>query len=302
LDFFKGQIKENWAFNFWNGYWNERKRKIAFDFTMATFCFILGFLFTGFSLDFDNPFYLQNKNLLLLIGPMAGLVTLGAKDWLKKPNWKTRVSALVLVGIFVAFLHNDPMIGVYLIGMGLFYVFASQHKFFKPLFVILLILPVAANIYFQVKTKNYGHFKNQFIQYVISTDNKTPIITNNFVYFSRKILLEDLPSQPENLRKVADWNKIMGQNPSEFKVFIYKYYRHAYPDEQEFINAFEKWISTSSFQIVEEFEDEWIKTRTFKKMSAEGLLGTFLSPCGKDSVYIEANSEFITWRAIASCQ
>ncbi|MCL6258857.1 hypothetical protein M3O96_07160 [Aquiflexum sp. TKW24L] len=254
------------------------------------------------TLEFYNPIYINPRHLIILVGPLSVLVAMGAKGWLKEPDWKIRISVLIALGVFVAFLLNDLKMGAYLTGMGMFYVFASENKFFKPVFVLLMIIPVVASFYFQVQTKNYSHFKNNFNQYVLATDSQIPIITNNFVYFSKEVLLGDLPYQPENLCQVSDWNKVMGQSPGEFKVFIYKYYRHAYPAEQEFITSLESWISSSTFQIVDEFEDEWIQTRTFRKKTVEGLLHSFLSPGSEYPVDIEADTEFIAESAIAACQ
>ena len=280
----------------------KSKDKIVFEFTMAALCLLIGFWFMSSTLEFYNPIYLNPRHLIILVGPLSVLIAIAAGDWLKKPNWKARISTLIALGIFVAFFHDDLKMGAYLTGMGLLYIFASDHKFFKPAFVLLMIFPVVASIYFQFQTKNYQHFKNQFNQYVLTTDNQTPIITNNFVYFSREVLLGELPSPPDNLYQVEDWAKIINQNPDEFKVFIYKYYQHAYPAEQEFINSFESWVSTSSFQITEEFEDEWIQTRTYRNISGEGLLQTFLSPCSENPVYIEPYAKFISGSSVAACQ
>jgi hypothetical protein len=269
---------------------------------MAALCLIIGFCFMSSTLELYNPIYLNPKHLLILVGPLSVLVALRGKEWIKEPNWKTKVTALAGLGFFIAFLHNDITMGAYITGVGLFYIVASGYKFFKPVFVLLMLLPVIASIYFQVNTKNYPYFKNQINQYVISTDDQVPIITNNFVYFRRDILFEEFPAIPENLYKVADWNKIIDQNPKEFKVFIYKYYQHAYPDEGEFISNFEAWMSSSSFQIVEEFEDDWIQTKTFRKVSHEILLHSFSPACSEDSVDIETDSEFVPWSTVSAGQ
>jgi hypothetical protein len=266
---------------------------------MAAFCLITGFSLLSLTLEFYDSIFSNSKYLLLIFGPLSVLVALGDKSWIKEPNWKTKVTALVGLGLFIAFLHNDAIMGAYLTGIGLIYIVASEHKFFKPVFVLLLLLPVFGSVYFQVYTKNFPHFKNHFIRYVLETENEVPIITNNFVFFRREILFEEFPAVPENLHKVADWNKIVDKNPKEFKVFVYKYYRHAYPDEGQFISNFEKWMTTSSFQIVEEFEDDWIQTRTFRKTSQEVLLHTLSSSCGEDSVDIEADPKLISGSSIA---
>lgn len=269
---------------------------------MAVLCLIIRFYFMSYGSDLYNPNYLNPKHLIILVGSLSVLMALGIKDWIKEPNWKIKVIALAGLGFFIAILHNDVTMGAYITGVGLFYIVASEHKFFKPVFVLLMLLPVIASIYFQVHTKNYAFFKNQFNQYVLATDDQVPIITNNFVYFRRNILFEEFPTIPENLFKVADWNKIIDQNPKEFKVFIYKYYQNAYPEEGGFISNFEAWMSTSSFQIVEEFEDDWIQTKTFRKVSHEILLHSFSPACSEDSVDIETDSEFIPWSTVSAGQ
>jgi hypothetical protein len=269
---------------------------------MDALCLIIGFCFMSSSLELYSPTYLNAKHLLYLVGPLSVLVALGGRVRINEPNWKTKVAALAGLGFFISFIHNDIQMGAYLTGVGLFYIIASEHKFFKPVFVLLILFPVVASIYFQVHTKNYPHFKNHFNQYVLATDNQVPIITNNFVYFRREILFEDFPITPENLYKVADWSKIIEQNPKEFKVFIYKYYKHSYPDEGAFISNFETWMSNSSFKIVEEFEDDWIQTKTFRKVSQEILLHSFSPACSEDSIYIKADSEFIPWSTVSAGQ
>lgn len=280
----------------------KTKEKIVFGFTMATLCLIFGFWFMGTTLEFYNPIHFNLRYLIILVGPLSFWVAMDSKDWTNKPNWKSRFAVLIALGIFVAFILNDPKMGAYLTGMGMLYVFVSDHKLFKPVFSLLLIFPVVASIYFQIQTKNYPHFKKQFSEYVLSTDSQVPIITNNFVYFSKEVLLGELTSPPDNLSQVSDWDNIMKQKPDVFKVFIYKYYLHAYPDEEEFFSSFDLWLSTSPYKTVEEFEDEWIHTKTFRKIPREGLFQTFLSPCSENPVDIETNPEFISGGTVAACQ
>ncbi len=269
---------------------------------MTALCLILGYCFMSSTFELYNPIFLNQEHLISLIGSFSVLAAMGAKEWRNKPNWKSISAVIVALGISVAFLLEDPKMGAYLTGMGLLYVFVSDYKLFKPVFVLLLILPVVASFYFQIQTKNYPHFKKHFNEYVLSTESQVPILTNNFVFLSREVLLSELPSPPENLFQVEDWNKTMDQNPDMFKIFIYKYYRHAYPDEQEFISSFDLWLSTSPYKTVEEFEDDWIHTKTFRKIPKEELFQSLLSPCGKDPVDIETYPEFISGGSIAACQ
>ena len=278
------------------------KEKIVFEFAMAALCLIFGFWFMSSSLEFYNPIYMNPRHLIILVGPLSVLVAMSAKDWINKPHWKIRISVLIALGIFVGFILKDLKMAAYITGMGLLFIFFSDHQLFKPAFVLLMIFPVVASIYFQIETKNYPHFKEQFNQYVSSTDTQTPIITNNFVYSSREILLSDAPALPKNLCQVGDWEKIMSQNPGVFKLFVYKYYQHAYPEEQEFLTSFDSWLSTSTYKIVEEFEDDWIQTKTFRIISSEGLFQSFLSPCSENPVDIESYPEFISGSTIAACQ
>lgn len=278
------------------------EEKFVFEFTMIALCWVLGFCVMSSAWGLSNPIFLNHEHFLFFFGPMSVLAAIGANEWRNKPNCKSRFAVLVALGIFVAFFLEDPKMGGYLTGMGLLYVFVSDHKLFKPVFVLLLILPVAASFYFQIQTKNYPHFKKHLNEYVLSTENHVPILTNNFVFLSSEELLSELPSAPENLFRVADWNKTMDQNPDMFKIFIYKYYRHAYPDEQEFISSFDLWLSTSPYKTVEVFEDDWIHTKTFRKFPKEELFQSLLSPCGEDPVDIETYPEFISGSSVTACQ
>ena len=101
-----------------------------------------------------------------------------------------------------------------------------------------------------------------------NTENQKVILVNNFIDFSKEVLLDGDPMAQSKLAGIEKIDSIQSLNPSKIQVMIYRYYQHAYPKEQVDVDALEKWLSTE-FVLLEEKEKDQIWVRSFERKSTQ---------------------------------
>ncbi|ERM81222.1 hypothetical protein P872_20260 [Rhodonellum psychrophilum GCM71 = DSM 17998] len=242
----------------------KSQKPILFEFALTVGCLVLGFWFMTSTLDFYNPIYLNPRHLIVLIGPLSVLIAMGVSDWMSNKIWINWLSILFILGAAIAlWLHDFKMSG-YLLAFGLAVFFLKTTKQKTVAIAILLLLPVLASIRHQGQIKNYNHFIKAFNETILNNENENLILINNFVYLSKDILLPELEIAKKKLVALENIDRVKTEKPDEFELFVYKYYLHAYPSEQEDIKAFEDWAKTQNYLIVDEKEDQWILSRRYK--------------------------------------
>src|SRR5690606_2700769 len=107
--------------------------------------------------------------------------------------------------------------------------------------------------YYQHQLKNYPHFFQTFQSNVSQASEASPLLTNEFIVYSKDILLNQ-PQVQAPLHSLYHLESFKMSPPQTFTLLVYNYYRHAFPDEQRYIDKAEKWIE-ENYQLVSSTED-----------------------------------------------
>jgi hypothetical protein len=180
-------------------------------------------------------------------------------------TWILRIGILFFIGSGIAILLLDFKIAAHLLAFGLVLVFLKPSKLKITAIAILLLIPILASIVHQGQIKNYSHFIKNFKNTVLNNEKQHIIIVNDFVHFSKDLLLPYQEKEKCNLVSVENLAPLQESKPDEFQLFLYKYYLHAYPLESESIEDFENWAKSQNYEVIDEKEDSWILVRKYKK-------------------------------------
>ncbi|MDN3667803.1 hypothetical protein QWY93_00410 [Echinicola jeungdonensis] len=242
----------------------QSRNNIHFAFSLTSTCLILGFWFMTSTMAFYNPIYLNPRHLIIFIGPLSANIALGSQDWLKNAFWKNLCSLLIFIGAIIILFSDLKMAAFYgAIALVLFLV-PSQFKWIS--FAVLLIIPSILAANYQKSLKNYPHLKEEFQKLADQSDIHQPLLTHTFLAQSQSILLEN----NTNIHSIHSMERaplLLGKIPLQFNLLIYKYYKHAYPDEERALQNTLKLIQSLGYTTVVKREDKWIKILRFKNVT-----------------------------------
>ncbi|MBD8487160.1 hypothetical protein IFO69_00230 [Echinicola sp. CAU 1574] len=275
----------------------KNKRDLSLIFAFSSICLILGFWFMSTSFSYYNPIYLNPRHLIILLVPFSVNIALESKRWMDNFFWNRFCSLWIAFGGFIALGALDWKLGTYYI------LFAGALLLCpKPIktvsLVILLILPTFISVGYQKHLKNYPHLKEEFTKAMEKSRSSFPLVTHDFLLKSRGVITGNYNKAPHALALDGLKEKVrLDQQPEEFQVFIYKYYKHAYPEEVGFVNEVNRITENNHYVPVNIFEDKWIKITHFKRVSP-------LSPFSNSeySINIEPYSELFSWSSIDTGQ
>lgn len=219
----------------------KNRKSNAFIFSIALIFIMLGFWFMSSTLAFYNPIYLNPRHLIIVIPILAYLIGKGWGKWQHSTSWKTGITSLLAVGILLSFLNSDLKMAAFH-GLLALPVWIKKPKLQTLTLGIILIVPAMYSIYFQKNLKQYDNLIDTLTIELQSTDSKGFIYTHSFLDFSKELLF---PGQEEWQSKIIPLYKFPENDinlPPKFKVVIYDYFQHAYPDEQRDINAINLWL------------------------------------------------------------
>ncbi|MFD2037482.1 ArnT family glycosyltransferase [Belliella marina] len=239
--------------------------RIAFEFALALVCLMLGFWFMSTSLELYNPIYLNPRHLIILIPILAVLIGYGCKYWLENDVAGVYWGIGVLQGAVIGLLVGDFKNGLFLLVFGLVMILLGG-KFLwlkKTAICCMLLAAVVFSFSYQRQLKNYPHFIHQF-ESAIDTSQEL-LVVNNFVHFSREVLLPYNQSHQERLLAVEDTGTFGKRSPGTFGLFIYKYYKHAYPKETPDIEEFLQLTEKMGYEMIGKKEDKWVVFYSFSK-------------------------------------
>ncbi|PRY90350.1 ArnT family glycosyltransferase [Mongoliibacter ruber] len=232
------------------------------EMALAFVCLMLGFWFMSSTLEFYNPIYLNPRHLTILVPASAVLIAFGYSEWKRYKFW---IFLLLILGAFISILTRDFTMTAYLLGFALVFFFLLSKPFFKIAISIILILPVILSVAYQNQNKNFKKFKYILNDSLQNVNNKEYIIINDFVFFSKNLIIspENLASSTvKNLKFDIDFVLDKGQ---PFRLFVYKYYRHAYPDEERYLEELSSKARLSGYKKKVLYEDQWVEVQVFVK-------------------------------------
>ena len=241
--------------------WKSQEKK-GLEFSLALVCLMLGFWFMSTNFRFYNPLYLNPRHLIILVPILAYLIALGWKEIWNSPRFKQFVLGGMALGILVSMIQQDWKMVLFQVAL-LAILFWNNAKLREISLALLLLFPVLKSITYQQELKAYPDFLNS-LQEVIQEDS-SPILVNNFVHFSREVLLPENTIGQGLLLPIEKLDSLKTLLPSEFRVFLYDYYLHAYPKEQEDVDRLEVWLEQNAEMTQEEKSGKnWVRSFTKK--------------------------------------
>ncbi len=228
----------------------RNKSSHAFPFAISLICILVGFWFMSSTLEFYNPIYLNPRHLIILIPILAYLIGFGWEKWQNRKRWKFWIFVLLALGVGIALLLSDwKMAAFHALLIG---VFAIKNQKIRLIgLTAILLIPAMYSIYYQHRLKQYATLTETLQEETQITENKTPIYTHSFIDFSKEILLSNDSRAQELIIPLYQYPGNPALFPQRLKVLIYDYYRHAYPDEQEDIDAISSWLN-DNYRLLEE--------------------------------------------------
>ncbi|GAA0880200.1 hypothetical protein GCM10009119_31700 [Algoriphagus jejuensis] len=239
---------------------NPRSPEVEFGLAFLSLLCCFWFMSTNF--QFYNPLYLNPRHLIILIPVLAFLISLGWQEWQSNPRLRWWLIVLIQFGVVISLVQLDwKMAGFQtLVGGVLIWKNLPMNKWILG---AVLLVPALASIYYQGQVKAYPEFINSLRKEVKNTGNQPPILTNNFVHFSREVLFPNDPKAQELLLPIEKLDSLAPILPLEFRVYLYDYYRHAYPKEQEDIDRLEIFLQNHC-RLIEEERKGKIWNRSFR--------------------------------------
>lgn len=231
------------------------------EFSMAFICLIVCFWFMSTSFRFYNPLYLNPRHLIILVPILAFLISLGWGEWTENRNLKRFVTGLILLGVAISLFQQDwKMAGFQALFLGILYWKKQAQR--EWMLAFLLLTPALVSIFYQQRIKAYPEFLETLNRAV--SESPYPILVNNFVHFSREILLPENQKAQELLLPIEKFDSLKTHLPAEFRVLVYDYYEHAYPKEQEDLDRLEQWLEKECTLLDEEQEGK-VRIRFFER-------------------------------------
>ena len=241
----------------------RKKEHLAFEFGASALCLLVGFWFMTSTLEFYNPIYLNPRHLIILVAPLSICIALGSKYWLHSLQWKRALSLMLVLAGGYCFGFGDWKVGLfYLLFSGL--IFLRKGKIQFTAMALGLVLPVLFSVLYQHQLKNYPHFTHAFQRIAQEASSASPLLTHEFIYFSREVLLQE-PQVQRAVVSMADMESLMKNPPETFTLFLYQYYRHAYPVEQEYVDEAQQWIE-ENYNMTHSEESPWVSIRKYSRL------------------------------------
>lgn len=232
-------------------------------FSLLSGCLLLGFWLMSSTLAFYNPIYLNPRHLIILIPGLAFLIALGWNFWEENQSLKKLLLILLALGIGISLFQQDWKMAGFQLAIGTV-LFWNKVQMKLPIIAILLLVPSLAAVRYQKTIKDYNGFMDSLVKNIEDSKNQTPILTHNFIHFSRQVLVLEDTTRQKLLLPIEKLDSLKPHLPSEIRVFLYDYYKHAYPKEQEDVNRLEQFLLENYIQ-VEVRQEGLTNTRRFQK-------------------------------------
>lgn len=242
----------------------KNKNSPSFEFSIAFLCLLFGFWFMSSTLEFYNPIYLNPRHLIIMVPMMALLVAFGWNSWFYSKKWKTVLTILNVIGLLISVFNVDFKQCLFLT-LFLILIWFSKRKLQFAFLTIILVAPALYSIYYQKELKEYQSLRKELFEITDSTEIETPILVNNFIDFSKEILLPGENEAQAKLVGIENIESIEKGNPKRLKILIYQYYKHAYPKEETDVINLENWLPAQSYVLIDEKVHHQLWYREFEK-------------------------------------
>jgi len=245
------------------------QKAIHIEFALCNSLLLVGFWLMTTSLDSYHPIELNPRYLIIMIAPLSVSIASGIIYWIQNETWRLNLALLLVAGGLTALFRSDWLVGFYLEAVAVVIYFV-YHKRLWLYFATLMAVPIIASVQYQQQLKNYRHFRNHLSTQVLEAEaGKTPLFTHEFIYRSSNVILRE-PDKSYPIASLYRFEEEVQQNiPDRFTLFTYSYYRHAFPEEQIYLDEFRNWIRTAGFSKSTIHVDEWIRIENFSREPLE---------------------------------
>ena len=214
----------------------KSKKTPAFEFSLAFLCLLIGFWFMTSTLDFYNPIYLNPRHLIILVPILCLLIAIGWKKWQTSLRARFWMMGLLILGAAISLVQLDwKMAGFQIALLGV--VYAYRFKFQAIIIAVILLAPAILAIPYQKNLKQYTSLIQTLSNEAQATNSQTFLLTNNFLEFSEEILFPEDKFTQEKLHGLDSFLIWEEAKKDTVTLLLYTYYQHAYPQEQEEIDA-----------------------------------------------------------------
>ena len=247
------------------GVWSLTKEKTSplVEFVLAFCLLLVGFWFMSSTLEFYNPIYLNPRHLIILVPLLAFLIATGWEFGQSNQKIRRVQLALIFIGAAISLGQYDLNMAGF---QAVFFLLLLPKKlpYRTSLFAVVLLIPALFSIFYQKQLKSYPTLVDTLKQTTSSTENQEVILINNFLDFSKGVLLDGDTLAQSKLIGIEKIDSLKTLQPPKVRVLIYRYYQHAYPKEQVDVDALEKWLD-AEYVPIEEKEKDQIWVRSFKR-------------------------------------
>jgi len=246
-------------------YGAKYQKTIHIEFALCNSLLLLGFWFMTSSLDSYQPVQLNPRYLIIMIAPLSVSIASGIIFWIQNETWRRNMALLLVAGGLTALFRSEWLVGFFLEAVAVVIYFV-YHKRLWLYFATLMAVPIIASVQYQQQLKNYRHFRNHLSTQVLEAEaEKIPLFTHEFIYRSSNVILRE-PDKSYTIASLYRFEEEVQQNiPDRFTLFTYSYYRHAFPEEQVYLDEFRNWIRTAGFSKSTIHVDEWVRIENYTR-------------------------------------
>ncbi|GHB24212.1 hypothetical protein GCM10008106_01180 [Mongoliitalea lutea] len=119
---------------------------------------------------------------------------------------------------------------------------------------------MASSLY-HYQNKNYPHLKEAYRIFAESSSADLKL-ANDFLVFSNEVLLTN--SSAGNVHSLKNWEALMQHPPKSMDIFIYNFYKHAYPLEQEDWDGLQHALQQRNYRSTLLSQDKWVEIWRFE--------------------------------------
>jgi hypothetical protein len=212
------------------------------EFGLAFLSLLIFFWVMSSTLRFYNPIYLNPRHLIIMVPILAFLISLGWEEWQHNQRLKRLLVVLTLVGTLISVFQQDwKMAGFQAVLPFIIYGFEGKKAVWA--FGTYLVIPAILAIGYQWKLKEYDPLIQTLTDESLTSSNQSPILLNNFLDFSKEVLIPANKSAQSLFFPIEKIDSIKPFPPRQIRVLLYDYYKHAYPKEQADVAALEIWLN-----------------------------------------------------------
>lgn len=241
----------------------KTKQPFFFEMALASICLMFGFWFMSSTLEFYNPIYLNPRHLIILVPVLAVLIAYGFSEWQGLKNW---IFGFILFGALISIFIGDYKMTAYLLVFAFAFFFFLQKPLLQIILPLLLIAPVILSVVYQHQNKNFTYFKYTLNNHVKNLKNEDVIILNNFVFFGKEVIISPQNFTDSSLKNIQSDAAVIIDSGQSFKLFVYKYYKHAYPNEKQYLEELSNKAKSNGYVENVLSEDKWIVISEFIKV------------------------------------